>query len=204
MFGEWIQQTRQNFGKPPRTFSSEVAREIMVLPPAFMHENKKDKFWKQYNEFKAIFAYGSVVWASMIQANAILFQEHPADAPAAYLYSLDPYFDHNPDQLEEIAGNLADTKGRHGYDREVQRFADMLADEFERQLRLPIPKVLTSGHDVVYTCGVIARRHLPLPFLAAGLFPLIVLPGKTDANWVLPSRWWADGLLQFWFEALDR
>lgn len=203
MFGQWIEQTRQNFGNPPRSFSGDVAQQIMVRPPSFLFENKRDKLWKQYNQFNAIFAHGVVVWAHIIQAHHTLFEEHPEDAGAAFLYSLDPYFDDNAFDLEEVAANLFDTKGQRIRDREVQRFADMLADEYERQLLLPIPRSLTRGRDVIYTCGVIARRHLPLPFLARALFPLIVVPGKTDASWVLPSMWWADGLLQMWFEALD-
>jgi hypothetical protein len=204
IFRALLNSTRRNFRPAPRQFSAEEARDLTARPPTWMMEVRRDKIWEQFNKARQIFEQGHVVWGHLIQANQILFEEGPDDAPAAWLYSADPYFEEDVDSLGAIAHGLFETKGKRTGDREVQRFADMLHDERERQLRLPIPKSMTGGRAVTYTCGMIVRKHLPLPFLADALFPLVVAPHVSEATWILPSRYWADDLLNHWFSALDQ
>lgn len=203
IFRLMLAEARQNFRAAPRIFNANEMNELRIRPPVWMQEDRKDKLWEQYRNMKGIFENGHVVWGRLIQANAILFEEGADDAPAAWLYSSDPYFEEEVDGLAVIATGLFDTKGEQTGDPAVQRFADMLHDERERQLRLPIPVSMTGGLPVTYTCGVVVRSHLPVPFLADSLFPLIIAPNISEATWILPSRYWPEHMLNVWFSALD-
>ncbi|MCB9934919.1 MAG: hypothetical protein H6840_04420 [Planctomycetes bacterium] len=203
IFSLMLAEARHNFRAAPRKFTADEMNDLRVRPPAWMQGDRNDRIWEQYRSMKAIMENGQVVWGFLIQANQVLFQEDSEDAPAAWLYSTDSWFEEDVDGLAEIAHGLFETKGQQTGDPEVQRFADMLHDEHERQLRLPIPKSMTGGRPATYTCGMVVRSHLPVPFLADSLFPLVIAPRYSEATWILPSRFWPEPMLTEWFKALD-
>ncbi len=203
MFQAMLHDTRRKFGGPPRRLDGDAIRGIRTSPPDFLHTNPNDALWLQYRQRHAIFTHGEVVWGQVVQANNVLYDDaQPHDAPAAYIYSLDEFFEDDVMALAEIADTLYAIKGEATDNPATQRFADMLGNEYERQLLLQVPYDLTDGRDVYYTCGVIPRGYLPVPQLAAPLFPLVIVPGKTEATWVLPSMWWSQELIDMWIDAV--
>lgn len=141
---------------------------------------------------------GRVVWGHIVQANALLFEPGSGCHPAAAIWSPDPWYDGNLPELAAIAGGMYETKGESTGDPALQRFADLLADEMERQMRLPLPAALTGGRKVFYTTIMVHREHLPEPVLKVPFFPLLACPTGTDATAILPSRWWSPQALQLW------
>jgi len=196
MFQEIMDDIRRKFGEPPRRFSIGDKLALSASKPLLMPPG--DRLIMQYQHRKEIFRTGKVVWGHIIQANEKLFLPGSECLPAAWLYSLDPHFDEQVEELEDIALDLFDTKGEETGDPELQRFADTLADEYERIMSLPIPKSVTGGRDVTYTVGNVHRRFIPTGRLAQSFFPLVVAPSITPATWILPSRWWSEPLVAMW------
>jgi hypothetical protein len=204
MFQNLLEEARRKFGDPPRRFDGEEVRAMRSPPPDFMQSNPRDPLWLQFRQRQAIFSHGELVWGQVVQANSILYDDaDPHDAPAAYIYSLDTDFEEDVMALAEIADNLYGIRGETTDNPQTQPCADMLGDGYARNLLAQVPYDLTDGRDVYYTCGVIPRKYLPLPQLAAPLFPLIIVPGKTEATWLLPSRWWPQELIDMWLDALN-
>ena len=204
MFQQLMQEARAKFGDPPRKFTNDQARAIRTAPPEFMHADPGDPLWLPFRQRQAIFTHGELVWGQIVQANSILYDEaDPHDAPAAYIYSLDPHFDEDVLALAEIADTMFNIRGEQTDNPRTQKIANMLGDGYVRNLLVQVPYELTDGRDVYYTCGVIPRKYLPIPRLVAPLFPLIVVPGRTEATWVLPKWWWPNELVEMWIDAVS-
>lgn len=202
MFREILTETRGKIGAPPRPFTDEELRVIRTPPPQFMHAHPNDPLWKQYRQRQAIFMHGRVVWAQVVIAAAALYEDDAVDAPATYIYSLDPHFEEDVVSLAEIADTLYNLDGDSTDVPAERRFAGLLENE-RRRMKLQVPKSLTDGRDVLHSCGMIPRKYLPLPRLAMPLFPLLVVPEKTEVTWLLPSQWWSDELLEMWVDAVN-
>jgi len=141
---------------------------------------------------------GIVVWASLVQANELLFKPCRYDHPAVVLYCADPEsFDDQPDELRAVARKLYSVKGKLLADPVLQPFANMLCRELSREMRMPVPPSLVDGAPAYCTDVIVARRHLPARTLDHALFPLVIHP-TCDATMILPSRFWPDELLSAW------
>lgn len=198
MFAEMIQGTREIVGPRPRKLNRAIKKALKSKVPSWIKKDKSDPIYSQYRQRNEIFQNSLVCWGRTVQANVRMFRPGDSDSPAAWLYSLDPYYDEALDELDEIAGSLFDLKGEETGDAELQFFADTLEDEYERHMRLPVPRSLTGGREVYYTCGMVIRKHLPIPLLAAGFFPLIVAPSTSNNTMILPSEFWDHRLTEFW------
>ena len=135
-----------------------------------------------YDHSEALRLNGQVVWGHIIQANEQLYEpDDSSNCPAAIVYSIDAYYLAHPEELGDIASMLFDLKGTQT-NPELQQFSDLLANERETQMYLPIPESLTGGRRVIYTSIMVHRHHLPTNFLSSSLFPLLVAPQQTDAT----------------------
>jgi hypothetical protein len=203
MFQDLLEETRRNLGAPPRNFAAEVVREIRTPPPQFMHADANDQLWKQYRQRQGIFTHGTVVWGQVVQANPSIYHEGSNDAPANYIYSLDPEFEDDVVSLAEIADSLLHIRTNLADNTAARRFANLISDDYEHHMLLQVPYCMTNNRDIYYTTGIIPRSYLPLPRLVTPLLPILVVPGKTEATWAVPSRWWAEELVDLWFDAVS-
>ncbi|MFI0967492.1 hypothetical protein ACH4S8_39825 [Streptomyces sp. NPDC021080] len=140
---------------------------------------------------------GVVVWASLVQANNLLFEPGRTDHPAVVLYCADREFDDRPEHLRYVARRLFSVKGKLLPDPLLQPFANMLCRELSREMRMPVPQSLTGSTAVYCTNVMVARRHLPTGTLNHALFPLLIHP-TCDETMILPSRFWPDDLRNAW------
>lgn len=177
-------------------------RKFRIKPPLWI-KMTRSRLGEIYKDNELLRTEGKVVWGHIIQANQLLFDpEAKENCPAAALYSLDPYYDGNLEELEVIAGSLFDIKGK-STSKNLQKFSDMLADETTIQMKLKIPHELTGGRDVFYTSIMVHRNQLPFPFLATSAFPLLVHESKTKSTMILPVKYWSDDMIGYWVTMLQ-
>jgi len=143
-----------------------------------------------YNEQPVLFKHGRVVWAHVVQANSQLFQLGEHDLPAAFVFSLDPYFDTHYPALAQLAASLFALKGAANPDPADAAFAHIITSETEMVFNTPVPPKRTSGKEVFFTTAMVHRNHLPNWILGASLVPFLVAPDKTRASMILPHRYW--------------
>jgi hypothetical protein len=148
-------------------------------------------YWKQ----SVLLKRGQIVWGALVQANKNMFVPGPNNHPGNMIYSRDPDSFGRPDILLDAADSLFSIKGQAAATPELQRFADTLADEMERLLRVYVPCELTSGLETVFTGLMFDRRHLPMGIIDRRILPMLVHP-DLDETMVLPCRYWPRAFLQ--------
>lgn len=149
-----------------------------------------------YNEQPALFKHGRIVWAHVVQANSQLYRMGEMDLPAAFVFSLDPYFDVHWKVLADLAASLFALKGAANPDPADAAFAHIITSETEMVFNTPVPRQRTGDKEVFFTTTMIHRNHLPNWILGANLVPLLVAPDKTRASMILPQRYWPYKLWQ--------
>jgi hypothetical protein len=193
-----IENTRNRFGKPPRTLSVRDSIYNSVRKPLLMRLIKDKRFDGFYQNKDILLSDGEIVWGFIVQANTLLFKPAKTNHPATLVFSKDLYFDERLDVLENIATALYDLKGRKNVDKEVSLFAEVITDQMTALFNTPIPKSITMNKAVYYTTIMVHRKHLPLKYLNSGWFPLLVSPHKTKSSMILPSRYWSEDLVELW------
>lgn len=148
---------------------------------------------------------GRVVWAALVMANTVLFKVGKHDAPAAVLFSFDPYYANRPDELSILATDL-DTI-RHSPDggsvpgltaAESSQLRTMLQDERNRTIDRTLPPALTGGRTVRYESIGVRRSRLPESCLIEGLFPVVVDPAQPTELMLPPLACWPDEVVRHW------
>lgn len=148
------------------------------------------QFTALYAHQAVLYEQGTVVWGHTLQANDALFRRGSGDRPAAFLYSADPAIDAQPQVLAGAARALLAGKGT-STEPDLAEISRKLADEYERDWKLPVPTRLSGGLPCHYATGLVFRRHLPDAYLAHGLFPMLICPERSPVAFILPSRWWS-------------
>lgn len=167
-------QNKNALEAPDWIYQSKDAMRILFDP--FVQR----KFYKE----------GKIAIGALVQANILLYEKNKISCPANYIYTTDPYYINNPEELENIAGALYQTKGDYGYRPTIQKLADLLADETERIFAYKLPRDITEGRDVYFTTVFVQREHLPNNILEDKICPMLVLEGQTPDAYILPKWYW--------------
>lgn len=201
-FAQLIAETREKFAAVARPFGFFQRQYLKVKPPSWCKEGK-DALWINYRDRDELLTSGKVVWAAVVQANQLMFRPGHHDCPGTVIYSTHDTFGDQLTPVADLAPNLFSLKGEHDDDPECQVYGDMLADEMDRAMATPVPKIITGGVPILSTSVVFHRKHLPVPFLCTGFFPMLVHPQKKSCM-VLPARFWSDGIIEIWKHAASR
>ncbi|WP_072336303.1 hypothetical protein [Thermoactinomyces sp. DSM 45891] len=100
-------------------------------------DRRTDPLIHLYLRQKEFYQQGDVYLGCIVQANEFLFDpQNRWNCPAAVLYTQDDYYYQHPEELAQLAHDLYSVKGETGYVENVQMFADMLANEFSKNVIL--------------------------------------------------------------------
>jgi hypothetical protein len=201
--GQVLRLTRATYADRQRRMGLFQRVAQRLRQPAWMRATPDDQLRLVYQDQWPLRKRGRVHWGHIIQANTLLFAPGPHDHPAAVLWSPDEWYDDHLDELARIASSLYSLKGEQTGDAELQRFADLLADERTRKMRLVIPRALTGGRAVFYTTVMVHRRELPVPWLKTPFFPLLTPHADGVATMLMPARDWPDALRRLWVAVGD-
>ncbi len=184
-FGQIIAEIRQRAGRTPRKYDKKVDRVRM----GFVRKLFDRKLAKQSRESELLITEGSIVWGSLVQANADMFDFGTENLPGNMLYSNDRRMDNQPEILAECSSNLFSIKGESVGDPELQAFADSLANEVDRDGGMKVPPSLTNGIPCIFADIEFERKHLPNNCLGDRIMPILTHP-STDSIMVLPHWHW--------------
>lgn len=141
---------------------------------------------------------GRVVWGCVAQVNRGMFAPGPHDLPGVTVYSADPHYDANPQDLLAVGRACFRFKNTEPVDAEFKDVAARLTDEFDQTLRMALPKRLTDARAVFLAGTMFHRARLPDGVLRGSLVPLVIAPDATEANMILQLPYWSKTLRDSW------
>jgi len=191
-----IEVVRELLGPVPRKFSREIEAYHAIVKPTWL--TKSDPLAAAYKRQKRVRRDGMVVWGVFIQANQLNFKPGPVDVGGSVIYSLDPYYDDNPGDLQNLAAELYLLKGTDQADPETATFARMLTLENSRGMGLIVPKRFTGGRRVLHSSMIFPRKHLPSGFITQNILPVWVDPTGHHGLLPVPAAYWPASLLAYW------
>lgn len=101
-FKEELFQMRKNYKNSPLT-------DIKLSRPKWLDSD--DALSEIYSQKSALLQRGEIVYASIVQANTLLFKSFPPfNCPAEIIYSTNTFVNENPEYLFDIAQNLYNYK----------------------------------------------------------------------------------------------
>jgi hypothetical protein len=189
-----LASTTARLGAAPRRIA--YPRDVISPPkPAWLGIH--DGLWKAEAARPWLIQHGRLVRGWLVMANDLLFHRGERAYPGLVLYA--PAGDVDAESLEEIATAVFEMRGRELVAPQLAALAAELAKPAARPFDLRVPPAVARGHDVRIGSLVIHRKHLPRPYLAAPLLPILV-HAEAPAVTLLPAPLWADDLRDAWLE----
>lgn len=188
-FKKEIDNMRLNFNRS--------LKEIGKLPnPIWMPSD--ESLSKIYKELPALIETGEIHYASLVQANAHLFQSLPPfNCPANIIFSTGDYYDENPYELYKIASRLYGYKGMDGAPENIKTITDSITDEYERLYNVKLPTDIDEKSDIFFTSIMVYRKHLPSRKLLGPIFPVITNPQNLQSTMILPKQYWTSIFIDY-------
>lgn len=189
-----IQEIRQNFYKDHYIIRFIKNLFLRSKQPKWMSAN--DPLTEQYRQQLKLLNHGHIVWAAVVQANSLLFQDGPLDHPAHIIYSPSQDFDDNPEYLSEVASKIYSLKNTVPDDIQLSELAEMVTNEQERGLDWQLPSALTNS-PIRSTTFVFTREHSPNRKLTMNIIPILIHP-STSVCMLVPFVFWTSEFKTEW------
>lgn len=170
---------------------------LQMTPPQWM-KGGDDLLMNQLSSLADLYTKGKIVWAAIVQANTMLFDDKLAySCPAMIIY--DPKGLATVEQLHDAARKLFELKNTEPDDPELAKHAEIITGERKRD-SMDVPSSV-SEYSLRTATMFIWRPHLPDGVLRYGHFPILLLDDKAT---LLPARFWREtDLYKSWVEESD-
>ncbi len=154
------------------------------------------------DDAKRMLAHGQVVWASLVQANNLLFKAGPDGHPGVVVY--DPQGLTGLSCLQDVAKSLFASRGQLDTLREQEpagsawlAIAEWLEDELTPTSGLPLPDT-DAYSGLLVSMTFFGRRQLPAGYLQDRLIPCMLCADRPDRILPLPWPLWPTQHLRIW------
>ena len=156
-----------------------------------------DELYLVYESRKRLLREGNVALGFIVQANKEVLSPGDYDLPAQVVYCSDRTIPYLLKTLAECAQRIFALKHTEPEQVEERKFAEMITDEYRREMQVSVPKAIAGIEDVTLTSLVVFRKDLPHEYLTNSFFPLLTHP-STPAVMIVPSNFWPNALLRAW------
>lgn len=157
-----------------------------------MWYDEEDELLNMYNMQAEFFEHGKHALGAIVIANEKLYKWGILDLPACIVYSFDKYYNdaENMKELDNIANQLADLRGRRQENNTLKQIVYILESEVERAFGIKLPYDMTNGRDVFFTSVMIPRKYLPKKKLDRAVYPFNILVGRRPDAMLVPHWYW--------------
>jgi len=186
-------QMRENYKRNP-------FNDIKLSRPEWL--DSEDPMSEIYENKSLLLQKGEVIYAHIVQANAILFKRFPPfDCPAHIVYSLDPYFMEQPEVLQDIAWGIYSYKGQDltSVPDEWKETARVITDEYDRTDFTFTLNLDEKSLEYRMIPTMVYRKLLPKRKLCGSLLPVFALPESKQVL-ILPKEYWTNNFTKAWVE----
>lgn len=188
-------QMRENYRNNP-------LEDIKLNRPTWL--DSEDPMSEIYSKKSMLLQKGKIVYATIVQANTILFKRFPPlDCPAQIIYSEDPYISENPEVLYEAAWGIYRYKGQalDTVPDEWKEIARVITDEYDRSDFTFSVNTDNQSFEYHMIPTMIYRKLLPKGKLCGNLLPVLMIP-ECKQVLILPKQYWTKKFTKAWIEGV--
>ena len=172
--------------------SSFIMKDKDYIKLKKMWYDEEDELLNMYNMQAEFFEHGKQALGAIVIANEKLYKWGILDLPACIVYSFDKYYNdaENMKELDNIANQLADLRGRRQENNTLKQIVYILESEVERAFGIKLPYDMTNGRDVFFTSVMIPRKYLPKKKVDRAVYPFNILVGRRPDAMLVPHWYW--------------
>ena len=149
---ELISETERKLGPPPRHLGfDEQVFSFMCAYHSLRHRWASDKLYMVLESRKRLLREGEVALGIIAQANHELFSSGEYDLPANVIYSSRRTTPNLLSTLGKCAQGLWVLKNTDPDEPDERKFAEIMTDEFGREMRVSVPKEIAGVGGVTLT-----------------------------------------------------
>ncbi|MEE1154992.1 MAG: hypothetical protein UH241_07535 [Acutalibacteraceae bacterium] len=190
-FREQLYQMRQNYKNKPLD-------DIKLSRPNWLDD--KDPMSEIYSKKSELLQQGEIVYASIVQANMILFNRFPPyNCPAQILYSAEPYFSENSEVLLNTAQKIYKYKGKEldTVPDEWKEVTRVITDEYDRTDFTFTLNLDNQSLKYNMITTMVYRKLLPKGKLCGNILPVLTIPNCKQVL-ILPKQYWTKEFTKLW------
>jgi hypothetical protein len=200
--GDWkraIERCREKLGPPVELDTSWFGRRPTERRH-FATDCKGESFLGAApSKCKLLLAQGRVVWGHPVKANADAYHDGRGDDLGVIVYGANESADGDVAALARLAEAVSDLRDQDPTDPDLIRLREVMLKDMRGSLApQELPRQMTGGRTVVMADTQFHRRRLPIGRVIKSPLPLLILPEKTQANMILPLKYWSDELAEAW------
>ena len=182
-------------------YHENIITSKSLSKPLWLRLNRKDALNIIYRDKDIVFRNGQVYYASIVQANELLFDaSNKIDLPANFLYSTHPIAEKYPEFLTELSEEIFYYKGMpedqvpeylHELVRIITDERDRSAVDFTISMTNPEnPDEEINDIDIHFCSLIVFRKDIPNQVLCGTHFPVLAVPELSPAVIILPKEYW--------------
>ena len=193
-----LSETERKLGPAPRRL--DLDERLFLLGCRWVglrYRWAAEDLYVVYESRKRLLREGNVALGVIVQANEQLYSPGEYDLPAQVLYCSDRTVPNLLGTLGQCSKLIFALKNTEPEGAEERKFAEVITDEYRREMQLAVPKAIAGIENVKLTTFVVFRKDLPYEYLSNGFFPLLTHP-NTPAVIIVPSKYWPNSLLHLW------
>lgn len=180
-----------------RNYDSNRLNNLFLMQPSWLYA--KNAMSAVFREKKKLLREGTVCYASIVQANTILFRAWPqTDCPASILYTTDSV---DPEFLSALSWKIFSYKNQKPEQipeqwRELARITTNEYDYSHIQFRMDNEQQSVHLH---FLPIMVFRKLLPGRKLNGSLLPVLTHP-DCESVLILPHKNWTEEFRQAWLQ----
>lgn len=197
-FKKELEKMRKGYARKP-------LKNIDIPCPRWIQNPENHEEGKLFTEKDELIRDGILCYASVVQANQILFCDEPrVDSAANLLYSTDDVICENPQLLKSLSQLLFMYKDRdpEQIPDEWKSIAAAITAEDGDCYTTVSTTVCNQPVQACFNANLITRSLLPKNKLCGNLLPVLAIPGKCVSVLILPEKYWSRNFKKAWVKGL--
>ncbi len=179
-----------------------AVKRYVVTPPPWI---AKDPLKKLFDNVENLLQHGRIVWATLIQANRVLFELDPktglTGAAAELLY--DPTGNTSVEDMLPVSKSILQLHSENVSDPDLNYIKDHLNAEVTRLFGHSVPASLSSK-GLKMSSTWIERSYFPHGVIVLPYFPVLISDDFPGLVLPVPSSFWHQDLKDQWLETLPQ
>ena len=171
-------------------YKTKADEENFVFDPPYWMQ-KKDPLHEYFKSMKQLKVQGKVLYAYIYKCDESLFDRYPReDKPAVIIFSEDPEFEKNPDNLRQFGEKIEILGASDIIHDSLRPLYEMLSENDPRPMNIMLPSAVSRDKKIYLTTILVHKKFLPQSMLSRRIIPVVADIQNSKNTTLLGSSYW--------------